>query len=139
MYNIKQITNFDINNLPSISKIITVDEDPNPATKIRTVIYKVITNEYVSQKIEKLGYCCEPKAFAYPIFLTLEGYGEKKIEIGKTGMFEVQPEDQINIENIGTEEDITIKIIEIKVPWQWTDDPNPGPHGFNFKLDYAYN
>ena len=137
MYNIKQITNFDIDSYPTEEIDVTVAGMSTP----RTVIYKIIDNGYISQGIEKFGYCCEPKAISYPIWLVLrEGnnLNTKSFEVGKTGMFEVQPENWTNVNDPTAEEEtMTVDVVEIKVPWQWKKDPNPGPHGFNFKLDYV--
>ena len=43
----------------------------------------------------KFGYICEPNAIAYPIFIN-----GKQIELGKTGIFEIQPETFIKKSNI---------------------------------------
>ena len=134
MYNIKQITNFDIDSCPSIPKenmIIAGMSTP------RTVIYKDITNSSIAQGIKKIGYCCEPKALHYPIFLGFNNGQAEQFQIGKTGMFEVQPEENKNEDDPGAQEEIIeIKITKVEVPWQWNQEPNPSEHGYKFKFDY---
>ena len=113
-YNIEQITHLDIQDLPTIEK-----ENGEYAK------YNFLTN------IEKLGYCCEPKGIGSWIYLYL---AEKEktaipIQIGKSGMYEIQSEPylKLNDENILEEVDMKINIIAIEVP-----------KNLKFVLDYAY-
>lgn len=104
MLNIGQYTNHD--NLP-------LDGD-----------YKLITFEYPAIK---LGYCGDVLSIGKEIILTIEG-SHKRFEIGKTGMFEYQPENisDINDPDAETREAI-VYVTEVRVP----ADPT-------FVLDYCY-
>jgi len=117
MNNLKQITNFDVLDAPSIvEEIIIGGETIN-------YNYKQIT---LIGNITKLGYCCEVKGIGYPIFLTFNNTSKKKFEIGKTGMFEFQEEQWKNINDIESEEQTAIVYcIEVEVP-----------EGIKFTLDY---
>lgn len=145
MYNIKQITNFTIpDTAPTTQEQIKIEGDVIPGTstpRIRTVYYKDITNDIISQGIEKIGYCCEPKALQYPIYLHFNNGAEYEyFQIGKTGMYEVQPEEYKNIEDPEQKEEIIkIQINGVKVPWQWEEEPNPSDYGYKFKFDYICN
>ena len=76
----------------------------------------------------KIGYCCEPKGISYPIFITTTTSAEQKFEIGKTGMFEVQPEDWKNI-NVDQEEEETAEVYVTKVSF---------PSNIKFVFDYCF-
>lgn len=128
MYNIKQITDLDVSLIDSEEKIIP---DPLDSSRSITKTYKVINDKNLlqeSNKVVKFGYCCEVKGINYPIFLTINNV-EKEFKIGKTGMFEFQPEDWKNI-NDPEEEEAEIKIYTniIKVP-----------SDIKFVLDYCYS
>jgi hypothetical protein len=127
MNNIKQITSYDIKDFDEVFKTVIID-GKLPG---RTIKYKIIPKSVLGDSINKFGYCCEPKALNYPIFLTVNGI-EKEFQIGKTGMFEIQPEDWQDL-NSRNEEDqekqeAEVYINEIKVPW--------GESGFRFIIDY---
>ena len=114
-YNIEQITNFDIQNLPSIEK--------NGVEYVK----------YTFQKnIEKLGYCCEPKGIGSWIYLYLAENAETAIpiQIGKSGMYEVQAETFSKLNDKGITEQINMKLKIIAVEL---------PKNLKFTLDYAYN
>lgn len=117
--NIKQITNYDISSLPTTQKQITI------GGIIQNYDYKVIT---LIGSITKLGYCCEPKGIGYPIFLTFNTHPdqEKEIEIGKTGMYEYQEEEWMDLNDEETEVQTAI-VYTIKVLV---------PVGIKFTLDY---
>lgn len=121
LYNIKQLTNFDIQNYNSIGQYkIAHIEDSIP------VDYVHIDFE---QLVSKLGYCCESRAIGYPIILYFENNSTPTpFEVGKTGMFEVQVE---TFQNKNEEE---INNIDIQINIQGIDVPKE----FNFVLDYAY-
>ena len=132
MYNISQINSFQVkeNSYPEESIYIDIGGPAGP--KNREVIYKIALSNL---NIIKFGYCCEPVAIPYPIYLTING-NEQKFEIGKTGMFEVQPEIFKNINNPDAEEEeINITITQVKVPIRVADGSIPD---FNFKIDYVY-
>lgn len=83
-YNIKQITNFDPHD--------TVSKDVKVGGETRSgLTYNVYT---LDGNAIKLGYCTNNnEGMNYPIFLIFVNGGEKEFEIGKTGMFEYQPEE----------------------------------------------
>ena len=110
-YNIGQITHFDIQNLSSDKEGYAKYDFP--------------------KVIEKLGYCCEPKGIGSWIYLYLETKEQAvPIQIGKSGMFEVQPETylKLNEEGINEQIDMKMKIIAIEIP-----------KNIEFTLDFAYN
>ena len=124
IYNIKQLTNFDIQDkqkYPIIGqhKILNVESS-------KSIDYVHIT---FNKNVSKLGYCCESRLIGYPIILYFEDGSYKPFKIDKTGIFEVQPEvfksqDENNkVENLSIE----VNIIGIDVP-----------RDFGFNLDYAY-
>ena len=127
--NIRQKTNFDLSG-GGFLKTVTINGQSIE------MWYQTIPLE---SSIKKFGYCCEPKAIAYPLVIQEEGEeGEKEIQIGKTGMFEVQPEEFQ--EKSSKTEDIEIIITSIKVPWSLTEltqEEQENYHGFNFTLDYV--
>jgi len=120
-YNIKQITNFDPHD-------DTVSKDVKVGGEIRTGL----TYNVYSLNVEaiKLGYCTNNnEGMNYPIFLTFVNGGEKEFEIGKTGMFEYQPEEWKDI-NDDTNKEIKTSntpVNQIKVY-----------EGVSFVLDYCY-
>ena len=130
MYDIKQIANFDFNSSP-ITSFYTITDTSHTITIGGNIIledfpYKRIT---FNKDIPKFGYCCEPKALSYPIFINSKGNNEfKEFQIGKTGMFEIQPETWYDInddESYEQETEVLVSGIDI-------------PYGFNFKFDYIY-
>ena len=134
MYNVKQITNFDLKNAVSVNKNVIIGGET-----YRNVQYKVISQTYLKNNINKFGYCCEPKAIPYPIFLTINGT-EKEFQIGKTGMFELQPDTWQNInDDSSIEQEINVVVTEIKVPWRFNEPNDENYQGYNFKLDFIYN
>lgn len=139
MYNIKQITNFDIKNAITTTKNVIAGGDIGYDKHVyRAVQYKTISQVYLRNSITKFGYCCEPKAIQYPIFLTINGI-EKEFQIGKSGMFELQPEEWTNV-NAYDPEDLETNVIvtEIKVPWRFDEVDDENYQGYNFKLDFIY-
>lgn len=140
MYNIKQITNFDIIDTPEITKSVIAGGDIGyDKHGYKNVIYKIISSALLKKDINKFGYCCESKAIQYPIFLTINGI-EKEFQIGKTGMFELQPETWKNVnDEESQEEESNVLVSEIKVPWKWEEEPEVNNYqGYNFKLDFIY-
>ena len=134
MYNVKQITNFDLKNAVSVNKNVIIGGET-----YRNVQYKIISQTYLKNNINKFGYCCEPKAIPYPIFLTINGI-EKEFQIGKTGMFELQPDTWQNInDDSSIEQEINVIVTEIKVPWRFNEPNDENYQGYNFKLDFIYN
>ena len=83
MYNIEQITNYDIENLQNFVYNIKV-----PYKKGKEILFKTIPYNYkeiTNKKYIKIGYCCEPKGIDYPIFIN-----NKEFKIGKTCMLEIE-------------------------------------------------
>ena len=139
MNNIKQITNFDIKDAITVTKSVIAGGDIGyDKHGRRTVEYKVLSQTYLKNNINKFGYCCEPKAIQYPIFLTINGI-EKEFQIGKTGMFELQPDTWQDVNSYNPEEqESNVVVTEIKVPWRFDENEN-NYQGYNFKLDFVYN
>ena len=79
MINIAQATNYD--NLPIEDEYFIINFD---------------------SPVFKLGFCGDSLSIGKTIYLTIEGE-EKPFEIGKTGMFEFQPESYKDV-NIDSEE-----------------------------------
>lgn len=112
LYNIKQLTNFDIQDYEVSSKHKIFNNDDSE--EISYAKFNFL------QSVTKLGYCCETRAIGYPIILYFEDGTNSEFEIGKTGMFEMQIETFVN-------NDIEIKVIAVEVP-----------KDYNFVIDYAY-
>ena len=132
MYNIKQLTNFDvadnssemrgifrgpvaINHLYRIipySQLLGIDNNPND----------------IIIDISKMGYCTnDNEGKDYPIFITFEDGTERTFYIGKTGIFEFQPEEWRDINDDDTERTATVSVKQVLVP-----------DGVPFVLDYCY-
>lgn len=128
MYNIKQKTNFDIKNLESHIKTVTI------AGVEKQISYKTIIFSN-AEKVIKIGYCCEPRGIGVPIFLKINNNSTNfPIYIGKTGMFETQPDTWKNInDEEAKEEEYKILINEIEVPYKIEENN----FEINFKLDYV--
>jgi hypothetical protein len=122
--NIAQITNYDLAGSTSIQKTIEIYRGEEEGWVSESYTYKIYN---FSHDIFKLGYCCEVKGISYPIFLTINGK-ETKFEIGKTGMFEFQPEEWYDI-NAEEPEERTAEVFatSIKVPDE-----------IEFVLDFCY-
>lgn len=123
LYNLRQLTNFDIQEgyvNAGQHKVLYV-EDSIPVDYVHIDFEKPVS---------KLGYCCEPRAIGYPIILYFDNNKQDEFEIGKTGMFEVQ------IETFRNKDKKTEKInnIDIQINITGIDIPKD----FNFVLDYAY-
>ena len=105
MLNISQVTNFDNLPIEGEYKIITLDP---PAVK--------------------LGFCGDSQTIGKNIVLAIGG-NEKVFEIGKSGIFEFQPEVWVNTSDDNDEEDkeIIVYVTEVKVPKDSI-----------FTLDYCY-
>lgn len=115
MADIKQVTNYSNQLGPAVNEQIHKKGEKDPIT----YAYHSIRN--IPSNVAKIGYCCEPKGIAYPIFLLSQGESDwKEYQIGKTGMLEVQPEEwkDVNSENEEDREGLTAYtyIIGIKVP-----------------------
>ena len=118
--NIKQLSDADID-----SSLSVIQKTFDHATGLITKDYVVFPASYFGASASKLGYNCEPKGIGYPIYLTISGV-EKQFYVGKTGMYEIQPEPFNDINDDNPQEKIAeVYITEVKVP-----------KGIRFKLDY---
>lgn len=127
-YGIQQVTNFSniMQTAASAYHQVLIGN-----TKYENKEYKILTATNLIGNpipIVKLGYVCEPKGKDYPIYLISNG-DEKEFYLGKTGMFEIQPETFLDINGDEDEEIITVipKITAIQVPVD-----------IQFKLDFVY-
>ena len=113
-YNVAQITNFDIQDLETFIK-----------NDIEYVQYTF------PAKIEKLGFCSDPRGIGSTMYLYLENNPDTAIPIliGKSGMFEIQPEtySKLNKDNVSENIELKVNIVKIDLPKH-----------LNFVLDYAY-
>lgn len=110
MTNIKQITNYDLTEAPIEEKAIMRAEE------LIIYPYKIITINTLKGVVTKLGYCCEPKGIGYPIFLTFQEQEERPFQVGKTGMFEFQPEEWINVNGGNIVRTAVVNCITVAVP-----------------------
>ena len=107
MSNIKQITDRTTPDNIIIGRTVTV------AGETKEQDY----NEYnLAGTAIKLGYCCEVKGIGYPIFLTFNDNTETAFEIGKTGMYEFQPEDYYDVNAETEEKTATVRCIKAAIP-----------------------
>ena len=111
MYNIKQITNYDLTSFDTVRR--------------NSKIYAVIPESYFGTEICKLGYCkTKPSGIGTSFYFTMNDK-ETEIVIGKTGMYEINVDEYYN-----REEDrmstIKPRITELKLP-----------KDVEFILDYA--
>lgn len=125
MNNIRQITNFDLNGAIEVPKTF-YDEG---SKQMITHTYKLITSIMLgSNNVFKFGYCINNnQGINYPIFLVLNGV-ETEFQIGKTGMFEFQPETWKDVNGDDTEREATISLSSVLVPKDIT-----------FCIDYCYS
>lgn len=121
MNNIRQKTNFDLTG--GEEKTVRVGGDKG---ETRTLTYKSILFE---SNVFKLGYCTnDNEGMNYPIFLVFSTGEEKEFKIGKTGMFEFQPEEWRDVNDDDTERTAEVFVTELKV---FEDVP--------FVVDYCYS
>ena len=100
-YNIRQITNYDLENAPTTIYTISVPErasehDEHWRYPISFVDEEVEYKTAIENaEILKLGYCCSQDGIIYPIFLEMNGkYYE--FHMNKECMYEFQPENWKN-------------------------------------------
>jgi hypothetical protein len=130
MIDIRQITNFDLDNANEVTKSIVIGGDYlHPID----YIYKEITSEMLgSNEVFKFGYCTNSnEGMNYPIFLTVNGE-ETEFQIGKTGMFEITPE------IFSGDIEITPKITGVRVPIGEVGAGLRVTNPIKFKLDYMF-
>lgn len=118
MYNIKQKTRVD------------VDEE----TTIGGITYYIhnLGTAY------KLGFIGNPPIIGLPLILTTS-QGEVTVYVGKTGMYELQPEMFKNVnDDESEEEEVVITISKIQVPIPKDKNGNDmGIEEFTYIIDYA--
>ena len=130
--NIRQFTSHDIENssipVEKINRIV-IDSEPTiinvmgatpEATRSVQVIYVTLDVE----STQKIGYSCDETVKKLPIYILFKGQPEQReFYVGKTGMFEIQPETQKNVN--GTEYDdlngriYSMEIEYIRVPYKY--------------------
>ena len=121
MNNIRQKTNFDLTG--GEIRIVRVGGDPGDR---RSLTYKSIIFE--SENVFKFSYCInDNQGLNYPIFIVFSTGEEKEFRIGKTGMYEVQPEDWRDVNDENIEQTAMVYIKEIKI---YEEIP--------FVIDYCY-
>lgn len=129
---LNQITNYDIVSKEAEKCQILmpnrIKKDDGTYEVINVPISVLYQTALENIKILKMGYCCEPLGIIYPIFLQINGGEYKKFNIGKDGMFEIQPESwkSLNGENSEEPKETDVIITGIKVPF-----------GISFVLEYV--
>lgn len=121
MFDIKQLTNFDMAGCPIVTEGIRKHGEATTAP-----YYVISSTKLGSNAVSKLGYCCEVKGIGYPIFLTING-NKTQFEVGKTGMFEFHDEVWKNVNGDNQERTAHIITTEVRVP-----------KDIAFTLDYCY-
>ena len=144
MNNLRHINNFDLTGANEVPKTILVGGDKGKT--LVNVPYLVITQDMLgSGNVFKFGYCvCNNIGLGYPIFLGINGNEPVEFQIGKTGMFEFQPEEWLN-ENDDEHselETMQVSLTQVLVPKQsWSDD-DVATRGeaikIPFVIDYCY-
>lgn len=119
-YNIKQVTNYDIQDAATIQKTITVPSRVPDGKGGYKIIDTYVTVDYKTAldgvNILKMGYCCEPKGIDYPIYLQMNG-SYQEFKVGRDGIYEMQPENWQNVNLLDPIEKITNVIITgVRVP-----------------------
>ena len=136
-YNVKQLTNFDVQDNPY------VDPSPWKGHKYYKISYQQMLGIEGSTdagiQIDKLGYCVnDNEGINYPIFINFTSPNNdiyEDFQIGKTGMFEFQPEKWMDVnENVEDEhdEDAEVKDATVNVYGLLV------PDGVPFVLDYCF-
>jgi hypothetical protein len=121
MNNIRQQTNFDLTG--SETKTVRVGSDQG---ETRTLTYKSIIFE---KPISKFGYCTnDNEGMNYPIFIVFDDGAEKEFQIGKTGMFEFQPDEWRDVNDDDEERTLEVFATEVKI---YENVP--------FVIDYCYS
>ena len=101
-YNIRQVTNYDLDDAPTTIYTISVPEratepDAEGNYPISFVDEEIEYKTALSNvEILKLGYCCSQNGIIYPIFLEMDGE-YIQINMGKDCMYEFQPEQWKNV------------------------------------------
>lgn len=129
-YNIKQVTNYDVQDNATIQRQITIPNRVPDGKGGYKIVDEIVTVDYKlaldGVNILKLGYCCEPKGVDYPIYLQMNG-SYQEFKVGKNGMYEMQPEEwkNVNIQD-PIEKTTDVLITGVRVP-----------AGIEFTLDYV--
>lgn len=134
--NIRQVTNYDVTDSlspnpsnPERANKISVDTEP---TYIQThgltqESRRTVEVYYATLNLEstiKMGYSCDETVKKLPIFIKFVGVQEEReFYVGRTGMLEIQPETQKNVN--GTDYDdlngrvYQVQIEYIRVPYKY--------------------
>ena len=128
MNNIRQLTNFDLASATGIEivpKTILVGGDKGKI--IEDCPYYVITKNMLGPgDVFKFGYCVNNNiGLGYPIFLGINENEPEEFQIGKTGMFEFQPEEWLDENDSEDTElkEMKVSVTEVLVPKQsWKDE-----------------
>ena len=132
MYNIKQLTNFDVKDNTTEKKTFFIG-GTSVTHNYRIIPYNQLLglvggeNDLIIS-INKLGYCVNSnQGINYPIYITFEDGTEETFYIGKTGIFEFQPEEWTDVNDDKIERTAKVSVKRILVP-----DNIP------FVLDYCF-
>lgn len=114
-YNIKQITNYDIEGNATNNYSISIPSRQfNTDTNEYEIVNKTVTKKYITAfdgiSAIKLGYNCETSGIIYPIYLKVNG-SYKPFRVGRNGMYEVQPEQWENVNDEESAEKTTNIIV----------------------------
>lgn len=133
MYNIKQLTNFDVKDNTIEEKTFFVGGETSITHNYRIIPYNQLLglvggeNDLIIS-INKLGYCVNSnQGINYPIYITFEDGAEETFYIGKTGIFEFQPEEWTDVNDDKIERTATVSVKRILVP-----------DNVSFVLDYCF-
>ena len=118
--NIQQVTPYDLEGMATENHNLTF-----PDGHIENITYISLFSE--TKKIVKFGYCCEPKGIVYPIRLNINNTGYKFFQVGRDGIYEMQPEQWTNVNDENAEEK-TSKVILTGIYV---------PQGINFTFEYV--
>lgn len=135
MYNIRQLTNHDLNSSPEMTKVnVLIGGDKG---EYKDVVFKQITSEKLgSDNVIKFGFCMNSNpGIGFPIYINGTDDNINRFYLGKTGMLEWQPEDW---QDVNVDEEIRTAVYPIHtfyIPIGTTDETYKD---FDFVLDYCY-
>ena len=140
MYNIKQVNSHNLNDCNSIiKKGVKVYSQELDIVEEKDILYKEINSDKLeSSKVIKFGFCMNTvSGIGIPFYIN-ELDETHKFYLGKTGIYEFQPEDYRNI-NEGTEVETAIyPVSSFYLPYAILDENENIVVGFEFVLDYCY-
>lgn len=147
-YNIRQLTNFDVKDNPVERTIVIHGKNVEYCKISYQQLLDIEGATSTTIKINKLGYCVnDNEGINYPIFIDFtspEGTDYIPFQIGKTGMFEFQPEQWMdvneNVEDEDDEETASVDVYSLLVP-KLVKNPeleNDSGKIVPFVLDYCF-